>query len=89
VDGGKLTEETIGHYLGEYKNNRKHGKGVYEYKNGIKYEGQYVDGNKEGYGKLFNGDGSMSYEGYFKKGLPHGTGKAYSKDGKAVEANWV
>lgn len=79
----------MGFYQGEYKNNRKHGKGTYEYINGIKYVGQYVDGNKEGFGTLYNGDGSVSYEGSFKKGLPHGSGKAYNKEGKSVDGDWV
>lgn len=76
---GKLTEETIGNYVGEYKNNKKHGKGVYEYENGVKYVGQYVDGTKEGPGILYNGDETISYDGLFKNGLPHGIGKAYNK----------
>ena len=41
--------------------------------------GQYIDSIKEGFGTLYNGDGSVSYEGYFKNGLPHGSGKAYNK----------
>jgi len=29
----------MGFYVGEYKNNKKNGKGTYEYKNCIKYVG--------------------------------------------------
>ncbi len=41
---GKLTEKNTGYYIGEYKNNLKHGKGTYFYHNGIKYVGDYIKG---------------------------------------------
>lgn len=33
-------------YLGDWNNNQKHGKGVYEYSNGDRYEGLFSDGKR-------------------------------------------
>jgi hypothetical protein len=48
-----------------------HGQGTYKWNDGRKYTGQYVDGLKEGLGKmeLPNGD---SFEGQFLKDKQHG-----------------
>ena len=41
------------YYLGEFKNDLKHGKGIEFYDNGnIKYDGDFVNDKKEGYGKF-------------------------------------
>ena len=70
-------------------NGRMNGYGKYKYKNGIVYEGTFVNGIKEGLGKLISGD--RIYEGEFKNGKPDGEGvltikgKRYNiiyKDGK-------
>jgi hypothetical protein len=34
---------------------------VYVFKNGLRYEGDYVNGVKNGYGKILNADGSPCY----------------------------
>ena len=71
------------------KNGKLDGYGKYTYKNGQIYEGTYVNGIKEGLGKLISGD--RIYEGEFKNGKPDGEGvltikgKRYNiiyKDGK-------
>lgn len=64
-------------------NGHKSGKGVYTYKDGVKYDGEYLNGLKSGTGKLYKADGSVSYEGTFLLGLPHGKGKAFE------DGTWV
>ena len=48
---------------------------------GAKYEGDYIDGKKEGKGKLTFADGSY-YEGEFKQNEICGFGKYFWPDGK-------
>jgi len=39
----------------------KHGKGVYKYQNGLRYEGDYKQGKKCGLGILFNLGDTVAY----------------------------
>ena len=41
-------------YQGEWKDNRKHGKGTMVYKNRDKYEGGWVEDKREGLGTLWD-----------------------------------
>jgi len=52
----------------------RQGKGIYRWVNGDIYEGDFVDGKKEGEGKLFRADGSR-YEGPWENDVAHGKGK--------------
>ena len=62
------------------KNGKMNGNGKYTYKEDKKiYEGEYLNGVKEGKGKLYYPDGKI-YEGNFKEGLPDGSG-FYTKNG--------
>lgn len=49
------------------------GRGVFEWPDGRKYEGQYVDDKKEGQGNFFWPDGRV-YQGGWKNGKQHGIG---------------
>lgn len=49
-----------------------HGFGKFS-KDGIVYEGQYINDKKEGYGIITNNDGSK-YMGEWKNGKQHGHG---------------
>ena len=45
-----------------------HGKGVYKWPDGRKYEGEYHMDKKEGYGVYYWPDGRI-HDGYWKEGL--------------------
>ncbi|RDD44078.1 MORN repeat-containing protein 1 [Trichoplax sp. H2] len=61
-------------YVGETKNQLRHGFGIYTYKNRFfKYEGGWHNGKKHGHGKLIMSDGGY-YEGEFKDGEMDGAG---------------
>lgn len=75
-------------YTGTFKDGKKHGRGRYEFKNGIIYEGEYVDGLKQGQGKLYNPDSSLLYEGHFDKNLPNGMGASVNGKGRKVESEF-
>ena len=69
-----------GYYIGQFIDWRPHGKGALYYKNNtLLYEGDFVNGQFEGKGKLIDENGNY-YVGEFLNGLKHGKGKEYYKD---------
>ncbi len=60
-------------YVGEWKNNKKHGQGAYTFANGEKYVGEYKDGKTHGQGTYTFLSGSK-YVGDHKDGKRHGQG---------------
>ncbi|MCZ2481283.1 LamG-like jellyroll fold domain-containing protein [Aquirufa nivalisilvae] len=81
LDGGYGKEYLFGTYLwieGFYKNGKLDGKGKMYYSKtnsqgkpvngGIKYEGDFLDGNADGFGNYYDESGKLVYSGYFKDG---------------------
>ena len=65
-----------------------HGKGVFSWKDGRRYEGEYVNDKKEGHGK-FDWPNGKSYEGEWKDGKQEGDGTLLnSKTGDQLKASW-
>lgn len=65
------------------------GDGVYIGEDGCRYEGDMVNGKKEGFGALFSPEGILLYEGQWKEGKLHGKGVLYYKNGmKAYDGNF-
>ena len=83
-------------YDGEWKNDKKNGKGVFtssHYYNcrktvGMKYEGEFKDDKFDGYGitTYTNGD---KYEGEWKNSKQYGKGTVSYLDGSKYEGEWV
>ena len=66
-----------------HQRKRKNGKGK-EYdswSNKLKYEGDYLEGEKTGFGKIYNEDGILIYEGELLKGKKRGKGKVFDNKG--------
>ena len=63
-----------------------HGKGIYKWPDGNQYEGQYINGIKEGYGEFRWADGRI-YRGPFEKGKQHGFGKL-TVNGRTFDAQF-
>ena len=62
-------------------NDKKHGKGIEYYKNNnIKYNSDFVNGKKEGFGKCIWENGEY-YQGQWKNDKNHGKGIIYYKNG--------
>ena len=81
-ENGKYIWDDGKYYLGQFKNNLPHGKGIKYYLNGnILYEGDFINGKFEGYGKYFYDNGDY-FIGQYKNGLRNGKGKGYYADGK-------
>lgn len=51
------------------------------YRNGVRYEGEFVDGLKHGQGKSFYNNGKVSHEGGYFRNSFHGRGREYSRSG--------
>ncbi len=88
INGGKYTTSNNGldrgicqykdgKYEGEFKDDKKHGRGVYRYTSGAVYEGEFKDDKRHGRGVYRYASGDV-YEGEFKDGNFHGQG-VYSK----------
>ena len=46
---GTYNYENGEYYIGHFKNNLRHGQGIYYYKNGkIKYDGEWINNKREG-----------------------------------------
>jgi len=48
------------------------------------FEGEYIDGLKNGKGKEFYNNGKLLFEGEYINELRNGKGKEYDKDGKII-----
>jgi hypothetical protein len=93
------------HYKGEYNyKGERHGKGTYDYKlskyknmtlEGAKYEGDWVNGKREGKGVMIYGkphyknqNGQTKYDGEWKNDKQHGKGIMYYLNGLLNEGEW-
>ena len=76
-----LTKEII--FEGEYLKGKKWKGKIKEYhnNNNLKYEGEYLEGEKCGNGKEYNREGKLIYDGQYLNGLKDGTGKEYNENG--------
>ena len=78
--GKEYNSENILLFAGEFLNGeRKKGKEYFHHE--IKYEGEYVNRKKNGFGKEYWGNGQLYYEGNYLKGKKHGFGKEYHFNG--------
>ncbi len=67
-------------YVGEWKDGKQHGQGIFTFANGDKYVGEWKDGKEHGQGTDTWADGSK-YVGEYKDGLEHGQGTFTYADG--------
>jgi hypothetical protein len=74
-------------YEGEFKNDRKNGKGTLTYESGSIYEGEFVDDQRTGKGVLYYANGNR-YEGDFVDDQIVGKGVLYYASGNKYEGEW-
>lgn len=81
----EIAEDNI--QSGCLKGDCKSGKGIFAYADGSKYNGQWSEGQIDGFGTFYfvNGD---KYVGSFKKGHSHGKGTFYHKNGTKTTGDW-
>lgn len=63
-----------------------HERGVFEWKDGSRYEGEYQHDKKEGYG-VFEWPNKKKYEGMWADGKQHGEGLLYVGN-KVLRGYW-
>ena len=61
-------------YLGEIRNNKKHGIGLFIWPDDSRYEGEFYEDRMEGWGLIHFFDGKI-FQGQILNGLPHGYGE--------------
>ena len=66
----------------------REGYGKMLYKNGTKFEGEYVNNKINGFGLFTNKEGRLVYEGYWKDGKREGIGIYYCEDGATYKGEW-
>lgn len=65
---------TGGVYIGDFRHGQKSGNGKYQWHDNRVYTGEYQNDMKNGYGELYNPDGTLSYRGEWKNDYPNGKG---------------
>lgn len=76
---GEMHDRT-GLYIGAWAHDTRHGHGTMQYANGNVYTGDWVQGNCDGHGKLFEIDCGTTYEGMFANNEKHGMGIEINAD---------
>lgn len=78
--GTGIWESSGGTYKGDWIDNKRHGYGVYIWKDGVRYEGDFRGDKREGKGSYFWTSGER-YVGQWKDNKRNGEGILYDKDG--------
>ncbi|CAD8156776.1 unnamed protein product [Paramecium pentaurelia] len=75
-------------YLGEMKDNMKHGKGMYKFANGNRYEGEWHQNKKHGTGKYYYNSGEL-YIGQWQHNKKNGHGQHFGVYGDRYVGQWI
>ena len=77
----QITGDMEGEYVGEYKDDMRHGQGTFTWSDGRKYVGEWRDGKRHGKG-AYTCDSGYRYVGGFKNNKEHGEGISTYPDGE-------
>lgn len=75
-------------YVGDFKNGKLHGKGIFYFSDGNKYLGNWVDQYREGKGRMVFVSGD-EYFGDFKRNKFSGEGVMIYANGNRYEGSWL
>lgn len=82
---GSYTYDDWSKYVGEFKDDKRHGQGNMVYPDGRQYSGEFKFDQREGAGVYSGPDGSK-WIGAFRNDKPNGRGALYDKSGKVLKA---
>lgn len=85
---GTGADDVQSRYEGDFRENLRHGNGIYVLQDGSVYEGTWREGMMHGRGVFNWSDGSV-YEGEWKDGRRHGAGVLRASDGFSYDGMWV
>ncbi|MEL7121884.1 MAG: caspase family protein, partial [Bacteroidota bacterium] len=74
-------------YVGDFKNGKLHGKGIFYYTDGNQYIGNWVNQLREGKGRMIFSNGD-EYFGIFRSNKMEGNGKMTYANGNVYEGMW-
>ena len=74
-------------YMGEFKNGKREGRGVYEWSSGSTYEGEWRDNKRDGRGVWRDCNGDV-YEGEYKSNRKEGKGVIRYPTGSSYEGEF-
>ena len=75
-------------YFGEWKDGKKHGRGILIWPDGSFYQGSWEDNKRNGKGRYITIKGTM-YEGNWKDDKMHGKGKCSYASGSVYDGEWA
>ena len=75
-------------YMGEIKNNMKHGIGIFIWPDYSRYEGQFFEDKMEGWGLIHFFDGKL-FRGQILNGIPHGYGEFIWNNNNRYVGNYI
>lgn len=75
-------------YVGEFFKGKKQGNGSFKWEDGSYYEGDFMDGQFQGFGKYYFADLNKYYEGEFRFGKMEGKGIETWIDGRRYEGDF-
>ena len=84
---GTYTSASGARYVGEFKENKKHGQGNYTWPDGAKYVGEWKDGKEDGQATYTTVTGDK-YVGNFWDGRKNGQGTFTFANGRILEGIW-
>ncbi len=86
-----MIDESGARYEGEVLEQNpaiRHGRGVLIWPDGTRYEGQFLNGYQQGYGRLIEANQDF-YEGNWLKNMRHGSGDYIPLTGVKYSGNWI
>mmetsp|Transcript_25188 Transcript_25188/g.83162 ORF Transcript_25188/g.83162 Transcript_25188/m.83162 type:complete len:257 (+) Transcript_25188:336-1106(+) len=75
-------------YRGSFWQGRRHGHGIFAYKDGGKYDGEWQNGKRHGEGRMNYTDGTV-YEGMWENGKRHGAGTLFLANGDVYQGDYA
>ena len=74
-------------YTGEWKDDMKHGKGIFRWDNGMSYEGDWVENRRNGQG-VFKWPNGQVFDGAWENDKRQGLGSLSMPDSSKLEGEW-